>query len=382
VKHSRFVLFSAVLAFSGLLVLGCSTPAIAQETVVNRVASEATTFDVVRLATGLNEPWGIAFLPNGDALITERPGGLLRYSAGKLYRIDGVPRVAATGQGGLLDVLVSRDFDSTGRIFLSFSGRYDGGAGTSIASARLRGDGLTEVETVFRMSDPSGSGRHFGSRMVQLPDGSVVFSIGDRGSRDRAQDLGDHAGSFLRINPDGSVPRDNPFVDRRRARPEIYAYGTRNAQGMTIHPETGEIWAHEHGPQGGDEINVVRGGRNYGWPAITYGEEYGGGRIAPTEAPGMEQPVTYWVPSIAPSGMDFYTGDVFPEWEGDLFVGALRGRHLRRVVLDGTEVVSEELIRLTDSPQRIRDVKVGPDGYLWILIDESNAPLYRLEPAR
>ena len=217
--------------------------------------------------------------------------------------------------------------------------------------------------------------------MVQLPDESIVFSIGDRGQRERAQDLGDHAGSFLRIAPDGSVPSDNPFRTRGGAEPEIYAFGTRNAQGMTIHPETGVIWAHEHGPQGGDEINIVEPGSNYGWPEITYGEEYGGGTIAPTEAPGMEQPVTYWVPSIAPSGMDFYSGSPFPGWQGDLFVGALRGRHLRRVVLEGTRVVEEELIRLTDSPQRIRDVKQGPDGYLWIIVDDSNAPLYRLEPA-
>ncbi|MFW5842768.1 MAG: PQQ-dependent sugar dehydrogenase [Spirochaetota bacterium] len=381
-KQSRFIMLSAVVAFSALLVLGCSTPAVAQQTVVNRVTSEAETFNVVRLASGLDEPWGIDFLPNGDALITERSGGLLRYSAGDLSRIDGVPTVAPTGQGGLLDVLVSRDFDRTGRIFLSYSGRYGGGSGTSIARGRLTGNRLAEVETIFRMTNPTGSGQHFGSRMVQLPDESVVLSIGDRGARDRAQDLTDHAGSFIRIAPDGSVPGDNPFVDRREALPEIYAYGTRNAQGLTIHPETGEIWSHEHGPQGGDEINVVEAGRNYGWPEISYGEEYGGGTIGPTEAPGMEQPITYWVPSIAPSGMDFYNGDAFPGWKGNLFVGALRGRHLRRVVLDGTEVVSEELIRLTDSPQRVRDVKQGPDGYLWILIDESNAPLYRLEPAR
>jgi aldose sugar dehydrogenase len=382
VKQSRFILLTGVLAFSGFLVLGCSTPAVAQETVVNRVTSEAATFDVVQVATGLDEPWGIDFLPNGDALITERSGALLRYSGGEVYRVDGVPQVAATGQGGLLDVLVSQDFSRTGRIFLSFSGRYGGGAGTSIATGRLTGNRLTEVETIFQMTNPTGSGHHFGSRMVQLPDGSIVFSIGDRGARDRAQDLTDHAGSFLRIAPDGSVPGDNPFVERRGALPEIYAYGTRNAQGMAIHPDTGEIWSHEHGPQGGDEINIVHAGRNYGWPEISYGEEYGGGTIGPTEAPGMEQPVTYWVPSIAPSGMDFYTGDAFPGWKGNLFVGALRGRHLRRVVLDGTEVVSEELIRLTDSPQRVRDVKQGPDGYLWILIDESNAPLYRLEPVR
>ncbi len=363
------------------LLSSCSTTADAGEVRIGTVDSEVETFNVVRVVEGLSKPWALDFLPNGDILITEKTGALLRYSDGEIVRIGGIPAVAVTGQGGLLDVLVSEDFPETGRIYLSYSGSYGGGYGTRIASARLSGNTLHDVRTIFEMNAPSAGGRHFGSRMVELPDGSLVFSIGDRGQRNRAQDPSDHAGSILRIDPDGTAPPDNPFVGRGDTASEIFATGSRNTQGLTLHPETGAIWAHEHGPQGGDEINVIEAGRNYGWPEITYGEEYGGGAIGPTEAPGMEQPVTYWVPSIAPSGMDFYEGSRFPNWDGNLFVGALRGRHLRRVVLDGNRVTHEEIIRISDPPQRIRDVRRGPNGYLWILIDDSNAQLYRLEPA-
>jgi glucose/arabinose dehydrogenase len=230
------------------------------------------------------------------------------------------------------------------------------------------------------MQGGSGAGQHFGSRLAFLPDGTLLFTIGDRGARDRAQDLGDHAGSTLRINDDGSIPADNPFVGRAGALPEIYTYGNRNAQGMAVQPGTGLVWQHEHGPRGGDEVNIIEAGKNYGWPLITYGEEYFGGKIGDTAKRGLEQPLLYWTPSIAPSGMAYYTASAFPNWKGDLFVGALAGRHLRRLEVEGRRVVRQEVL-LLDTLGRIRDVRQGPDGYLYLLTDERDGALYRLEPA-
>lgn len=344
--------------------------------------SGQTGFRLVRVVGGLSEPWGFAFLPDGGVLVTERRGSLWLVDGDDVRAVDGVPSVAAVGQGGLLDVALDPDFAANRRLYLSYSDRYELGVGTAVARASLLDGRLRDVEVIFRMNRSSAGGRHFGSRLLFDRDGYLYVTLGDRGQQDRAQDPSDHAGSVLRIHPDGAIPADNPFAGGGGA-PEIFSYGHRNAQGIALHPETGRVWIHEHGPQGGDEINVLRAGNNYGWPVITYGVNYGTGTPIGegTSKPGMEQPLTYWSPSIAPSGMAFYTGDAFPGWQGDLFVGALAGTHLRRVELDGREVVDEEIL-LDGVVGRVRDVRQGPDGLLYLITDEADAGLYRLEPTR
>lgn len=361
-----------------LLVLSCGTP----QPAAAEVESEQATFRVVEVASGLERPWGMAFLPDGRLLVTERVGRLqiVDPGDGSAQNVTGLPPIAAVGQGGLLDVILHPDYDAFGRIYLSYVYRGDGGLGTAVARASLTGTRLENVETIFEMDPPGRGSRHFGSRFAFLADGTLLFTIGDRGNRPRAQELDDHAGSTLRVNPDGSVPSDNPFVDRPGAKPEIYTYGNRNAQGMTVHPQTGTVWQHEHGPRGGDEINIIEAGVNYGWPVITYGEAYSGGEIGEgTSRPGMRQPVIHWTPSIAPSGMDFYHGERFPEWRGDLFVGALAGQHLRRLEVADERIIDQEVL-LRDELGRVRDVQTGPDGYLYLLTDANNGRLYRLEP--
>lgn len=349
--------------------------------------SEEHAFRVVVVAIGLDHPWGLAFLPDGRMLVTERSGALRTVNAeGRLdpEPVAGVPRVHASGQGGLLDVARHPDFRENGWVYLSYAGGRWGRAGTEIARGRLRGHRLEDVEVLFRALPKSGGGRHFGSRLRFAPDGHLFVTLGDRGDRHRAQDPGDHAGSIVRIRDDGSVPPDNPFVGVERARREIYTLGNRNVQGLAFHPETGVLFAHEHGPRGGDEVNVVRAGVNYGWPVISYGREYASGVPVGegTHREGMAQPVHQWTPSIAPSGLTVYDGDRFPGWRGNLFVGALRFRLLARLVLDGDRVVHEERL-LEDRYGRIRDVRTGPDGLLYLLTD-APAPLgalLRLEPA-
>jgi len=342
----------------------------------------AEPFRVVTLAEGLEHPWGMAFLPDGRILISERPGRLRLVADGRLHPepLAGLPPVAQHGQGGLLDVALHPDFATNGWVYLSYANRDAEGVGTSVGRGRLAGHALVDGQKLFDLVPRSNAGQHFGSRLVFDRDGLLYITLGDRGERQRAQDLGDHAGSVIRLHDDGTVPTDNPFYGRAGARPEIFSYGHRNLQGAALHPVTGELWAHEHGPQGGDEVNVVRRGRNYGWPVITYGKEYVTGfDIGPTHREGMEQPLHYWVPSIAPSGMAFYTGDKFPQWRGNLFVGSLKFRLLVRLELDGEKVIKEERL-LRDHIGRIRDVRMGPDGYLYLLTDEANGKLVRLEP--
>lgn len=349
------------------------------------VASEAGPLRVVTVATGLESPWGLAFLPDGRLLVSEQPGRLRIVSAdGQLSApLAGVPAVHARGQGGLLDVVVGPDFASDRRIYFSYAEPTEGGARTAVARAQLDVDGLRieAVEVIFAQNeDPSGR-HHWGSRLVFGGDGSLYVTLGDRFQyRDQAQTVDNHFGKVVRINPDGSVPDDNPFVGRADALPDIWSYGHRNIQGATLHPVTGALWAHEHGPQGGDEVNIVKGGANYGWPEITYGREYVTGfRIGEgVERDDIEPPVHQWTPSIAPSGMAFYTGDAFPQWQGNLFVGALRGQSLSRLVLKDGQVVHEERL-LTELGSRIRDVRNGPDGRLYVL-DDSNGRILRLEP--
>ena len=346
----------------------------------DRIASDQASFRLVQVTNGLRNPWGMAFLPDGGILITERPGRLRIWRDGSLSTISGLPEIYASGQGGLLDIAVHPDFEKNRWVYFTYSVSDSGGSATALYRARLEGTALRGGEELYRMTRFTGTRVHFGSRIVFAPDGSLYMSIGDRGDRSRAQRLDDAAGSTLRFNDDGSIPEDNPFAGRRGALPEIYSYGHRNAQGMAVHPETGRVWQHEHGPRGGDEVNIVKPGANYGWPTVSFGEEYRGGSIgAGTEAPGIEPPLIHWTPSIAPSGMSFYTGDLFPEWKGDLFVGALAGKHLRRLELSGERVIAQEIL-LSDEIGRIRDVRQDPEGHLWLLTDASNGGLYRLEP--
>ncbi|MCB1787154.1 MAG: PQQ-dependent sugar dehydrogenase [Gammaproteobacteria bacterium] len=346
--------------------------------------SERARFRVEPLVGGLEHPWSLAFLPDGRMLVTERPGRLRLITAdGRLqpHPIGGLPAIAASGQGGLLDVVPHPDFARNRWIYFSYVEAGAGGIGTAVARGRLEGDALLATEVLFRLLPKSRTARHFGSRLVFDRAGHLFVTLGDRGDRPRAQDLGDHAGSVIRLGDDGRIPSDNPFVSQPGTRPEIFSFGHRNIQGAALHPVTGRLWTHEHGPQGGDEINIPRAGVNHGWPIITYGVNYGiGTQIGEgTTKPGMGQPVYYWVPSIAPSGMAFYDGAAFPGWQGNLFVGSLKFRQLVRLEIDGERVVHEERL-LEDAVGRIRDVRQGPDGLLYLLSDAADGQLVRLVP--
>lgn len=354
-------------------------------------APAQTTKQAIKVETyakGLMHPWGLAFLPDGRLLVTERPGRMRLVGAdGRLSApLGNVPPVWAVGQGGLLDVALAPDFASSKLIYFSFAEPRDaGGSATTVAQAKLalQGDGgqLDDVKIIFRQQPPGLGGIHFGSRLVFAGDGNLFITLGERGQRDKAQDLDTHYGKVVRLRPDGSVPPDNPFVGKAGARPEIWSYGHRNVQAAALHPVTGRLWTIEHGARGGDELNIPLAGRNHGWPVITYGRDYSGAKIGEgTAKAGLEQPVYYWDPSIAPSGMAFYTGDLIPEWKGSLFVGALRGQALHRLVLDGDRVVGEEAL-LGDLGERIRDVRAGPDGALWLLTDDPRGVVQRVVPA-
>lgn len=359
-------------------------PAVAQD-----FRSEDGPIRVVTVATGLEHPWGLAFLPDDRMLVTERPGRLriVRPDGSLSEPVRGTPEVFANGQGGLLDVALDPGFVGNQLIYLSYAEPGEGDvAGTAVARGRLveGTDGqasLENLEVIFRQQPKVSGNYHFGSRLVFMPNGTLFVTLGERNQRDRAQKLNEDLGKLVRINPDGSIPRDNPFVGRRDARPEIWSLGHRNSQGAAINPATGQLWTHEHGAKGGDEINIPEAGKNYGWPIITYGRDYTGLPIGEgTSKPGLEQPVYYWDPSIAPSGMAFYTGSVFPAWRGDLFVGALAGQILVRLELDGNKVTHEERL-LEDLGERIRDVRQGPDGKLWLLTDNTDGRVLRLDPA-
>lgn len=381
-RCQRFSPSVAVLAAFLLTAAGASAAEVRR--------SELHSFRVEVLVRGLENPWGLAFLPDGRMLVTERPGRLRVVAGGALdpRPVEGLPPVAAVGQGGLLDVALHPDFERNRLVYFSYAGAERGTLGrqllgTEVARGRIEGHRLADVEVIFRAEPKSTGGRHFGSRLVFDREGFLFITLGDRGEMDRAQDLDDHAGSIIRLRDDGRVPDDNPFVGRPGARPEIYTYGNRNVQGAVLHPATGVLWSHEHGPQGGDEINVVRSGTNYGWPVITHGVNYGTGtRIGVgTAREGMAQPLLHWTPSIAPSGMAFYDGERFPRWRGHLFVGALRGQLLVRVEAEGEDRVIHQERLLEGVLGRIRDVRSGPDGYLYLLTDHSDGAIVRLVPA-
>ena len=376
-------------AVAALLAAGTAC-ASAQDPAVQRSTDHA--FRVVTVAEGLVHPWSLAFLPGGDMLVTERPGRLRIVRDGRLLPdpVPGVPEVFAQGQGGLMDVVPHPDFASNRLVYLSYSKPLDGGSAstTAVVRGRLENDRLVGIEEIFE-ANSRGRG-HYGSRLAFDGRGHLFITVGDRQASPSgdleghpAQDLSNHHGVTIRLHDDGRVPADNPFVGREGALPEIWSYGHRNAQGLAIHPETGDVWLNEHGPQGGDELNVVLPGRNYGWPVIGYGANYrSGSAIHEANArEGMEQPVHFWVPSIATSGLLFYTGDRFPAWRESAFVGGLAGEQLARLTLDGRRVTGEET--LLQGLGRIRDVRQGPDGYIYLALDDRGGEatrVVRLEP--
>ena len=357
-------------------------------TVATKSAASNGSARSVVVAEGLSNPWALAFLPgdpDGRMLVTERVGRMRIVSKdGKVSAaVAGVPVVHAISQGGLLDVVASPDFQRDRTVYFSFAQPVSGGARTAVASAQLAAgeSKIDNVKIIFAQADVVGGGNHFGSRIAIARDGSLFITTGDRYSeKDKAQSLETHLGKVIHINADGSIPKDNPFVSNATARQEIWSYGHRNLQGAAIHPVSGKLWTHEHGPRGGDEINVPLAGKNYGWPVIGFGIDYSGLRLHDSTAKtGMEQPIHYWLPSIAPSGMTFYTADRFPQWKNSLFVGALAGQHLARLTLDGERVVAEERL-LLDVKARIRDVRQGPDGYVYVLTDDANGKILRVSP--
>ncbi|WP_442970071.1 PQQ-dependent sugar dehydrogenase [Roseibium sp. FZY0029] len=371
----KLPLLPGLAAMAAALVLPLAPAAVAQ-----------SSLQLETVSAGLSYPWSVAFLPDKGYLVTERDGTVKHIDpSGRQSEVGGAPEVFAQGQGGLLDIALSPDFASDRTVFLTYSQGSPAGAGTSLFRARLSnafegGFVLEDGQTIFSGNNKSYGGRHFGSRLAFAPDGTLFMTVGERGDGERAQDTSDHAGSVLRLTRDGQPAPGNPFIGRDDAKPEIWSYGHRNPQSAAIHPETGVLWTVEHGARGGDEINIPEAGKNYGWPVISYGRHYSGSKIGEgTSKDGMEQPIHYWDPSIAPSGMAFVTSDLYPEWKGDLLVGALAGQHLARVDLQDGKVVGEEKL-LTDLGERIRDVRQGPDGYIYVLTDSDDGRLLRLKP--
>ncbi|WGF87641.1 PQQ-dependent sugar dehydrogenase [Marinivivus vitaminiproducens] len=372
---------SLLLGLSVATLAGCG----AASTSGRAQTASAAAVEQVVLADGLDQPWGLAFLPDGGMLITEVTGQIRLWTPEGLVEapLAGVPEVYARGQGGLLDIALHPGFAANRLVYISYAAPREEGATTKVARGRLSDDrsALEDLEVVFEAGPPLSGGSHFGSRVRFGPDGLLYVTVGERNQRDNAQTLGNDWGKVHRMRDDGTAPEDNPFVGREDARPTIYTWGNRNAQGLAVHPETGAIWLHEHGPRGGDEVNIVQAGQNYGWPVVTFGREYYGPAISDaTSAPGMVDPLHVWVPSIAPSGMAFYEGDAFPDWRGDILLGALTGQALVVLSVEGETIVGEE--RLFEGEiGRVREVKLGPDGLVYLLTDSSDGQLIRLEPA-
>jgi glucose/arabinose dehydrogenase len=384
-REMRDLLPAALAALVAAATAGCAADAAPPEGVVR---TEAASFRVVELAGGLEEPWAVAVLPGGtEALVTEKPGRLRLVQGGKLRPepVAGLPEIYARDQGGLMDVALDPRFAENRTVYLSYSHPAgSGGNTTRVVRARYAPEGLSEQRVIFEAKPVIDSSKHFGSRLAFGNDGTLYVTMGERFTqRERAQDLDNHLGKVVRINTDGSAPADNPFIGRAGALPEIYSYGHRNPQGLLVDPRDGRVWEQEHGARGGDEINVLKPGANYGWPEVAYGVNYNGSRIGRGERsrPGVEQPLHYWDPSIAPSGMAIYRGDRFPGWKGDLLVGALKYELISRLDLDDQgRVVGEEQF-LKGALGRVRDVEEGPDGLVYVVTDESPGGLYRLEPA-
>jgi glucose/arabinose dehydrogenase len=381
-------MLATCLRAAGLtLALGLFAGTVTAKTI--EVKNSSVPLRVTTVAEGLSNPWSLAFLPDGRMLVTERSGTMRIVTAQgeKGPALSGLPDIVSRGQGGLLDVVLAPDFATSKRIYFSYSEPDPDNSkanSTAVAHAVLNGDKLENVTRIFSQQPKYESTAHFGSRLVWNSDGTLFVTLGDRyGAMQDAQTLDNHHGKVIRINADGSVPADNPYVNTAKALPEIWSIGHRNVQGAALHPTTGKLWTGEHGPQGGDELNIDEAGKNYGWPIITYGENYGGGKIGiGTEKDGMEQPVYKWVPSIATAGFIFYTGDKFPQWKGNLLMTSLRAATLARLTLDGDKVVDEERLLQKEVGERLRHIVQGPDGYIYLVSDESNGKIFRLEPAR
>jgi aldose sugar dehydrogenase len=372
-----------MLARAAIALVLFAGPLLAPSAAQTRLKTDKAEIVVETVAGGLNHPWGLAFLPDGGMLVTERPGRLrLVATDGKISpALGGVPSVFAQGQGGLLDVALAPDFAASRLVYLSFAEPGEGGASTAVARGRLNdaATALQGTKVIFQQQPKVSGGNHFGSRLAFARDGKLFVTTGERFKFDPAQDLSNHIGKILRINPDGSVPQDNPFTGRAGARPEIWSYGHRNIQSAAIHPETGALWEVEHGPRGGDELILAEPGRNYGWPLVSWGRHYDGRDIPdPPTRPDLAGSVHQWTPVIGPSGMAFYTGEAFPAWRGDVLIGGLVSQGLVRVSLDGTRMTGEERIPLG---ARIRDVRQGPDGFVYALTDADNGRILRLRPA-
>lgn len=367
-----------VPTFTLLLALTAAACAEAEDRIVETPSGPVR---VHMVADGLVHPWGLAFLPDGRMLVTERPGRLRIVGTDGTVSppLDGVPEVYAVGQGGLLDVALHPRFVENRLVYLSYAEAGAGGAGTALARGRLEEGGLAGTQVIFRQTPKVEGDHHFGSRVVFAPDGTLFLTLGERNKQDPAQVLTNHLGTIVRLTDDGGVPPDNPFVGRSDALPEIWSYGHRNSQGAAIHPQTGVLWENEHGPRGGDEINIPEKGKNYGWPLVSWGRHYSGWPIPdPPTRPDLAQSIHQWTPVIAVSGMDFYTADLFPGWQGSALVGGLVSEGVVRLSLDGQTVTAEERI---DLGQRVRQVRQGPDGAVYVLTDEDDGAVLRLSPA-
>jgi glucose/arabinose dehydrogenase len=367
---------AALLALTGTLLL-LPGACLAQDRIVD---TEIGKIKVETLATGLEHPWGLAFLPDGRMLVTERAGRLrIMAEDGTLSDpLTGVPKVVAEGQGGLLDVALDPKFKDNKLVYISYAEPGEGGAGTAVARGTLVDGGLEGVQVLFRQMPKVGGGNHFGSRLVFTPDGKLFVTLGERFKFDPAQDLSSHLGKIVRINPDGSVPEDNPFISQKDAQPEIWSYGHRHPQGAAIHPETGKLWQTEFGPRGGDELNIPAAGANYGWPVVSWGTHYDGKDIPnPPTRPEFVDAIHHWTPVISPSGIAFYTSDTIPSWKGNLLIGGLSSQGIVRLKLDGEKIVGEERIPLD---ARIRNVAQGPDGAVYALTDAGDGKVLRLTP--
>ncbi len=377
----RVVSIKAVLVallLAPIVLLSCG-----QTVIEDNIGTQYERIRLVKLAGDLEHPWGVAFLPDGRYLVSERPGRLKLVEDGVMTRVSGVPEVVAVNQGGLLDVSLHPRYEENGWLYITYSAGDAGSTTVKLARARLDGDELVDLEVLFQQDRRSEPGRHYGSRLAWMHDGTLLMSIGDRGAEPpRAQDKGDHAGTVVRLNDDGSVPDDNPFADEDGVQPEIYSYGHRNIQGLLVHPDTGEIWATEHGPRGGDELNLIEAGGNYGWPDVGKGRDYRTEKMfgEARSREDMVDPVYEFLPTHAPSGLALVTADRFPRWKGNLLAGGLRSERIRRVVLEDGVVVHEEEL-LLGKIGRIRDVREGPDGLIYVLTDSSEGGLYRVEPA-
>jgi len=379
-KSRFFVLAGCVLAFLLTICLLSSKKVTPEKSI-------SPDFTVETVVSGLDMPWATAFLPNGDMLVTERIGKLRLVKKGQLdpVEISGLPKILYRGQGGLLDVVLHPDYAKNGWIYLSYSSPKsegeegpENGANTALLRAKLKDHSLTDIEVLYKALPNVRSSPHFGGRIVFDKKGHVFLSLGERGQKEAAQDLSKAQGKIVRLYEDGKIPADNPFVNTPGAKPEIWSYGIRNPQGLVMHPETGVLWEHEHGPQGGDELNIIEKGKNYGWPLITFGIDYDNSIISKdTARVGMEQPIIYWKPSIAPCGMDFITSDKYKGWKGDLLVGSLKFNYLQHLTVRGNKITKREII--LEKIGRVRDIRQGPDGYIYVVVEDSGK-IVRVRP--